>query len=169
MRAAWSEVAKRPRRRLFEGELGDATNLSSSTAVAVQGLTGVTGLGIGPTAYHALAPLGIGQTLRFKVAGQTFAGLALPTSAKVAQLNVTAVPLGGFGGSPMIFPGDAPDSARPLASALNPVKPINYNLWSTPLGAAGTTVNGLPAAGTFAAYSSTVPVDLIVDVTGYYQ
>src|SRR5262249_30427385 len=97
-------------------------------------------------------------TRRFKVAGQTFAGTPIPSTATWLLLNVPRGQDPGSGGYLIVFPGDA---SAPLASTLNPVTPLAFNFWVTGVPTAG------PNAGTIAVFSTNT-LDVAIDLVGYY-
>lgn len=104
---------------------------------------------------------------RFGLAGRSFGSSAnaitFPATTSGALVHVTVVSPSGTGGFVTLLPGDAtaPSGTSTVNPASEPGITVAFNGAATRLPTAG------PYAGTFGIYS-TAPVDVIVDVLGYY-
>lgn len=99
-------------------------------------------------------------TRRFLVAGQTFAGTAIPANVTGLLINVTSIRTEGSDGYVVVFGGDV---SAPNVSTLNPMTPLASNFWATRIAPAGG-----PFPGTIAVFS-TDTLDIAIDVVGYLQ
>lgn len=109
-------------------------------------------IGVGPIISNTLTTYGLAN----RAFGTALQGNQITFPANTAGIlaHITTVQTPGQGGYTTLLPGDA---TLPVNTAtLNPANEITFNSWA----------NGLPAAGTFAVFS-TNRQDVIVDVMGY--
>lgn len=128
------------------------------TRAAPFGPIGTNGDG---TAVQA-GPVAANQTRRFRLAGQTFGTVTLPSDVTGVLVNLTIVQPAASGGFVTLFPADL--AAPPNASTVNPSTGIAASFWATGL------PNGAVAnAGTLGVFSNGAPRDLLIDLIGYYR
>jgi hypothetical protein len=142
-------------------DLGQLTLIDPTRVVETRGSAGPIGYDQGgsPLAPGPFAP---NTTRRFLLAGQRFGGIALPNDIRGVLANVTSVQGAPSGGFVTAFAGDVPDAQRPNASTVNPGTAIAASFWANGIPASG------PNAGTEAIYS-TNPLDVVVDVVGFFR
>lgn len=133
---------------------------ASGSGIVTTGFDGTTGLQITPS------PLTGGATRRFLINGKSFAQgnatFTAPVDISGVLCNLTTVG-GPGGGFVTLFPGNIADANRPLASTLNPVTSPAFNFAACAISPTGTA----PSIGTVAVFS-TLTVDVIIDVVGYF-
>lgn len=110
--------------------------------------------------FIAPGPLAAGTTTRYAISGRRFGGLSFPADVTGLLLNVTVVTPSPRGGYVTVFPGDL--TTPPTASTVNPTAAIAHNFWVTGI------PTRAPFAGTIGVFT-TEPLDLVLDVVGYYS
>ena len=106
----------------------------------------------------ALISAGIGLVIGVPLALAGVGGIPA-SGVSAVLLNVTSIG-GGGGGYLIVFPGQA---TAPNASMLNPVTIPAFNFWGSSVSQPGSA-----NAGTIGVFS-TAPLDVAIDVVGYFR